>query len=263
MSEILEQTETLAILSVPDRCKPHFYPSSEFNWISVLEGMSEGGGGAIEELQYCEMENGTWESFLSGFIVIPLILRVPVDVFVGGTSNSCQMPNAYENHFRAALWIAFEDPDLADQVGQRIHTNCREKKLDSQWVYWSDRQCAEYRSASSRDKKVKMKEFCRTLDLSGNQMLLKIHGIDYGLVGGTMDDPVSCFFMNVQAELIRSKDGKRIYRREFEYKSVSYELKEWEANRGQALKEEFDQACQNIGDLISNDLFGPKDELRS
>ena len=71
----------------------------------------------------------------------------------------------------------------------------------------------------------------------------------------------SSFFMIVEAELIRSKDGKRIYRREFEYKSVARSLREWEVNRGQALKKEFNQACQNIGGIISNEFFDPKDDL--
>ena len=103
-----------------------------------------------------------------------------------------------------------------------------------------------------------MKGVYSVSDSSGNQMLLKIHGTDYGLAGATSKNTASYFFMIIQAELIRSRDGKRIYCREFEYKSVSHGLKEWQANKGRALKEEFDQACQNIGDIISNELFEPK-----
>ena len=50
LSRILEQTETLAILSVPDRCEPHFYPSSEFSWDGMWGGVSKGATDGFEEI---------------------------------------------------------------------------------------------------------------------------------------------------------------------------------------------------------------------
>jgi hypothetical protein len=161
LSRILEQTETLVILSVPGRCKPHFYPSSEFNWDRMWEGVSEGTGEGLEEA-------GEWVFLGVG------LLGAPVGALVGGVSKAYQMPCAVNSYYRAILWNAFEDRNPSGQVAQRIHTNCKERKpeLDPQRVYWSDREGMEYRIASSEDRKAKMKEFYRASDSSGKQMLL-------------------------------------------------------------------------------------------
>ena len=252
LSKILEQTESLAILSAPYGCEPHFYPSSEFSWDRVWEGMSEGGSSAIADVK----ESYNYLGPILGGILF--FIRVPVAVVAGGASNAYQMPNELKSHFGANLRNSLEDRNPGEQVARRIHTNCKEKnpELHSLRIYWNDREDAAYRIASSQDKKAKNQGFCRTLDSSGMQMLLEIHGTDYGLAGGTTKDPVSCFFMNIQADLIRSKDGKRIYSREFEYKSASHGLNEWETDGGKLLKDQFNQACFDLGDRVSSEMLG-------
>ena len=50
LSKTLEQTNSLVILSVTDRCEPHFYPSSEFSWDRMWGGMSKGAVDGYEEI---------------------------------------------------------------------------------------------------------------------------------------------------------------------------------------------------------------------
>ena len=227
-------------------------------WEGVSEGATEGFAGISE---FCK--EGGYPAALAGLVYS--FIRVPVGALVGGVSKTGERSRIIKSYYRYTLRNAFEDRNPGGQVAQRIHTNCKDTKpeLVPQRVYWSDREGTEYMIASSGGRKAKMKEFYKTLDSSGNQMLLKIHATDYGLSGGTRKSLTSCFFMIVQAELIRSKDGKRVYRREFEYKSVARSIREWEVNQGQALKKEFNQAYQNIGDQISNEFLDRKDGLRN
>lgn len=255
LSKILEQTGSPAILSAPDYCEPHFYSSSKFSWDGVWEGMSEGGSSAIADAK----ESYDYLGPILGALLF--FIRVPVGVVVGGVSNAYQMP--MKSHFEYILYNAFEGRNPGDQVAQHIYTNCKEKNPEwyFQRVYWGDSAFAKYRTASLHDKESKIKEFYGTLDSSGIQTLLVVSGTDYGLAAGTTKDMESSFFMTIHAELFRGKDGRRIYHREFNYKSTSHVLKEWEAAQGQLLKNEFDRACQNIGDMISNEFFSPEDHL--
>ena len=216
LSRILEQTETLAILSVPDRCEPHFYPSSEFSWDGMWGGVSKGATDGFEEIP-----DFVWEYDYYPLGIAALIysfVRVPAGAIGGGVSKAREMPHLMKCHFRYVLSNAFEDRNPCEQVSRRIYANCTERKpeLNPQQEYWSDREGANYGNASSRDSE--MKGVYSVSYSSGNQMLLKIHGTDYGLAGATSKNTASYFFMIIQAELIRIRDGKRIYCREFEYK---------------------------------------------
>ena len=258
LSRIFEETESLAIFSVPDCCEPHFYASSEFSWRSMVEGMSESGGNTVADFYNVDLEDPV-HNFFFPIETVFFFIRLPVDILLG-TSKSFEMPPIMKSHFRYILCNAIEGRNPNDQVTQIIYIKLKEQnpELDSQRVHWSDRECTEYRIASPPDKKIKMKELYRTLDSYGIQMLLKIQIIDYGLAGATRENWSPHFFIDVQAELIHCKDGKRIYRQEVEYKSVSYDLKEWGSEDSRILKEEFDKACQNIGDMISDELFESK-----
>ena len=250
LSNVFGRTESLAIFSIPDCRKPHFHPSAQFNWDSLFEGMSEGGNRAIADVQGWYAEDP-----FSGIIIFSYITG---SFAAGGISNARQMPSIMRSHFQSTLSIAFKDQNSGDQVARIIQEYYREKypQLYSRRIYWSDRECAEYMTGSCKRKKQKIDELSKSAALDGNRMLLIIHGKDYGLSGGTAKEPASCFFMTVCAELIRTQDGRQYYYRKFEYKSVPRVLKEWEADKYRMLKEEFDTACQNIGDRISDDLFG-------
>lgn len=263
LSKVFKQTETLAIFSVPDHCEPHFYPSSQFHWDSLLEGISEGGGGAIVDIQDGRWSSsGDWDGFISDLELLIALSYLPVGgavgVAVGGTSNALRMPPLMSYHFRSTLSIALKDRNPGNQVARRIHNNYQEKYPEQipRRIYWSDQERAEYTTASSREKKETVKDFSRSLYSDGNRMLLVIQGRDYGLSGWTSKKPTPCFFLTICAELLHTQDGRRFYRRSFEYKSDPHTLKEWESKKYLILKGEFDKACQDIGDMISDELFG-------
>ena len=62
--------------------------------------------------------------------------------------------------------------------------------------------------------------------------------------------------MIVQVELFRSKDVKQIYHRDFEYQGPPYSFNEWEALERELLKNQFGQACFDLGDRISREVLG-------
>ncbi|MFZ9011550.1 MAG: hypothetical protein ACO20W_06625, partial [Anaerohalosphaeraceae bacterium] len=247
LSKTLEQTNSLAILSVTDRCEPHFYPSSEFSWGSMSGGMCRGAGkGAEEAMEYPPYIN-----------LIAFFLTVPYEAVAGGVSDSGQMSNVLKSHFNTTLCNVFEEPDPGGRVARNIRTQINNYKpeLQIQEVYWSGEQSVEYINISSSKKKAKIKEFCKSLGGSG-EMLLVIQGVDFGLTGGTMENQESCFFMIVQAELVRGIDGKRIYHREFEYESPQHRFNEWEGHSRTLLKEQYHRACLDLGDRISKEVLG-------
>ena len=139
LAKILKQTESLAILSVPDHCKPHFYPSSEFSWDGMWEGVSEGATeGFAGVSEFCK--EGGYPAAFAGLVYS--FFRVPVGALAGGVSKTGERSYIMKSHFRYILYNAFEDRNPGGQVSQRIHTNYKERKpeLDSQRAYWSDRQ---------------------------------------------------------------------------------------------------------------------------
>lgn len=256
LPKIFDQTDSLAILSVPDYSEPRFYPSSEFIWDQMWGGLSKGGVDGYEEVPDYFWEYEYYPLGIAGLLY--LTVRIPVGAIGGGISEARQMPHLMKCHFRYILCDVFEGRNPCAQVAGRIQANCEERKpeLNPHRVYWSDREGADYRNTSSGKKRAKMKEFCTALDESGLQMILVIERAEFGLMGGTMADQQSCFFMVVQTELIRGKDGKRIYRREFEYTSPLHRFDEWEGCGMKLLREHFDQACGGLADGISKDILG-------
>lgn len=217
LAKILEETDSLTVLSAPDDCGPHFYPAkgSCCNLGNFGEGLHLWGSSAISDLEGFYSEDP-----FSGMFVLSYIGGSAV---VGGFSNVCRKP-LLTNNYSSILCSAFEGRNPGDQVAQIID--------------------AKYNGNSP--------------DSGGRGMLLKIHKMDYGLCGATKDNITTHFFMTVGIELIRSNDDRRYYHRNFEYTSASRSLKEWVDDDRKILQNEYDRACQYLGDLISSEFVEAK-----
>jgi hypothetical protein len=62
--------------------------------------------------------------------------------------------------------------------------------------------------------------------------------------------------MKVHTRLIRTKDGKEIYSREFEYKSSKHSSPDWLDADARLLRDEIDNCSKELPKQIVEELFG-------
>ncbi len=100
-----------------------------------------------------------------------------------------------------------------------------------------------------------------------NFNLLRERGIDTvlelnvkggGFKEGKGENPLIAFFMKVHTRLIRTMDGKEIYSREFEYKSLRHNSAAWLDMDAHLLREEIDNCFKELPRQIVEELFRKK-----
>jgi hypothetical protein len=100
-----------------------------------------------------------------------------------------------------------------------------------------------------------------------NFNLLRNRGIDTvlelnvkagGFKEGKGKNPLIAFFTKVHTRLIRTTDGKEIYSREFEYKSLKQNSADWLDSDAQLLREEIDHCFKELPRQIIEELFTKK-----
>ena len=96
------------------------------------------------------------------------------------------------------------------------------------------------------------------LKRKGIDTLLELNVKDGGFKEGKGKNPSIALFMKVHTKLIRTMDGKEIYSREFEYKSLKHNSVEWLNSDAQLLREEIDNCFRELPRQIVEELFGKK-----
>ena len=218
LAKVLEQADSLKILPASDDCRPHFRPSKRS--CRNVSNFFEGASQAGSKA-VSNLEGLYFEDPFTGMAVFSYI---GVSVIAGGCSNTYRQPPRMMNHYRFVLGDAFEERNPRVQVAQIIHTTYNGNRFDS----------------------------------GGERLFVKIHRMEYGLCAGKKDNITSHFFMEVGIELLPSENGRRSYHRDFKYKSAYHTLREWVANENRILQDEYNRACQYLGDLISGEFLEAK-----
>ncbi len=92
----------------------------------------------------------------------------------------------------------------------------------------------------------------------GIDTLLELNVKGAGFKEGGGENPLIAFFMKVHTRLIRTKDGKEIYSREFEYKSLKHSSSDWFDRDARLLREEIDNSFKELPKQIVEELFGKR-----
>ncbi len=77
---------------------------------------------------------------------------------------------------------------------------------------------------------------------------------DFGLEGEGVNPPLS-FFVTVRTRLVRTEDGKELYRSTFQYRSIKRLFTEWAADDARLFREEFDRCYAQLAERIADVLF--------
>jgi hypothetical protein len=92
----------------------------------------------------------------------------------------------------------------------------------------------------------------------GIDTVLELNVKSGGFKEGKGKNPSIAFFMKVHTRLIRTMDGKEIYSREFEYKSLKRNSADWLNSDAQLLREEIDNCFEELPRQVVEGLFGEK-----
>ena len=92
----------------------------------------------------------------------------------------------------------------------------------------------------------------------GIDTVLEMNVKGTGFKEGRGKNPLIAFFMKVQTSLIRTKDGKEIYSREFEYKSLRHPSSDWIDMDARLTREEIDHCFNEFPKQIAEELFGKR-----
>jgi hypothetical protein len=96
----------------------------------------------------------------------------------------------------------------------------------------------------------------RLLNERGIHTVLELNTRSGGFKEGRGENPLVALFMKVQIRLIRTKDGREIYSREFEYKSSKYSSADWFDMDARLFREEIDNCFEELARQIVEDVFG-------
>ncbi len=79
-----------------------------------------------------------------------------------------------------------------------------------------------------------------------------------GFKEGRGKNPLIALFMKVHTRLIRTKDGKEIYSREFEYGGLKHSSADWFGTDASFLGDEIDHCFRGLSKQIVEELFGER-----
>jgi hypothetical protein len=94
------------------------------------------------------------------------------------------------------------------------------------------------------------------LNERGINTVLELNVKGGGFKEGRGKNPSIALFMKVHTRLIRTKDGKEIYSREFEYKSSKHSSPDWLDADARLLRDEIDNCSKELPKQIVEELFG-------
>jgi len=96
------------------------------------------------------------------------------------------------------------------------------------------------------------------LNEGGIDTVLELNAKGGGFKEGKGKNPLIAFFIKVHTRLIRTKDGREIYSREFEYKGLKHSSADWFYMDAPLLREEIDNCFKELPRQIVEELFGKK-----
>ncbi len=88
--------------------------------------------------------------------------------------------------------------------------------------------------------------------------VLEVNVKEGGFKEGRGENPRIALFMRVHTRLIRTKDGREIYSREFEHKSSKHRSADWLNMHGHLLREEIDKCFEELPRQMVEGLFGKR-----
>ncbi len=97
-----------------------------------------------------------------------------------------------------------------------------------------------------------------SLNERGIHTVLELNVKGGGFKEGRGKDPLIALFMKVQTRLIRTKDGREIYSREFEYKSSKHRSADWFDMDARLLRDEMDNCFKELPKQVVEELFGKR-----
>jgi hypothetical protein len=89
----------------------------------------------------------------------------------------------------------------------------------------------------------------------GIDTVLELNVKGTGFKEGRGENPLIAYFMKVQTRLIRTKDGREIYSREFEYKSSKHLSADWIDRDARLTRAEIDHCFNEFPQQIVEELF--------
>lgn len=96
------------------------------------------------------------------------------------------------------------------------------------------------------------------LNERGIHTVLELNVKGGGFKEGRGKNPLIALFMKVHTRLIRTKDGREIYSREFEYKSSKHSSADWFDTDARLLRDEIDNCFKELPKQIVEELFGKR-----
>jgi len=98
----------------------------------------------------------------------------------------------------------------------------------------------------------------RFLNERGIDTVLELNVKGAGFKEGRGKNPLIALFMKVHTKLTRTTDGREIYSREFDYKSLKHNAADWMDTDERLLREEIDNCFKELPRQIVEEMFGKK-----
>ena len=98
----------------------------------------------------------------------------------------------------------------------------------------------------------------RFLNEMGIHTVLELNVKGGGFKEGRGKHPLIALFMKIHTRLIRTRDGKEIYSRDFEYKSSKHSSVDWFDMDARLLRGEIDNCFKELPEQIVEELFGKR-----
>ena len=247
--EMRSEFGRIGILSATSAPKVHFYPEFAKGRLSGAGiGFSAGLGTGMLYGAVC----GAAASTPSGGILIPFLAAggAAIGGAIGGVYGGIKganyaVPKKEARRIEAAVQNAFDGKSIQRIMAAGVFKNSLELPDYTFVLLEEDLVISKPCDLSSPNK-------------GGIDTVLELNVKGGGFKEGRGKNPVTTLFMKVHTRLIRTKDGREIYSREFEYKSPKHSSADWFDADARLLRDEIDNCFKELSGQIVEELFGKK-----
>ncbi len=250
--EMRAQFGKIGIVSVPSPPKIQFHPEFAKGRLSGA-GMGAGigtGAGALYGLSLVT-RGGSCNGQGCAVVVIIAAASAAIGGVAGGIAGGISgaanaVPNKEAQWIEASAKNAFVGVDMQRTMALSVFKNSLELP-DYTFVRLDE-----------EDLIVSKAHDFTFLKEKGIDTLLELNVKRGGFKEGKGKNPSIALFMKVQTRLIRTKDGKEIYSREFECKSSAHSSADWFDADASLLRDEIDNCFKELPEQIVGELFGKR-----
>jgi hypothetical protein len=250
--EMRAQFGKIGIVSVPSTPKIQFYPEfAKGRLLGASKGASMGtGAGALYGLSFIG-HGGSCSGQGCAAVLVVAAASAAIGGVAGGVAGGVKgavdaVPKKEAQRIEDMVKNAFEGIDI--------------QKTMALSVYKTSLELPNYTFVP-----VEEEDFVISTPLDfgffnerGINTVLELNVKGGGFKEGRGKNPSIALFMKVHARLIRAKDGREIYSREFEYKSSKHSSTEWFDMDARLLRDEIENSFRELPRQIVEELFGGK-----